>query len=494
MTTRAVFRRRNSSVALAQIPSLCALWDANLGAVKGCSAEFTRANSEYLSIADNAALSMGAGVRFTIAGWYYPTVDAPAGSHHGILTKWWYTGNKREYMVYLNHSGANSTYSFAVSADGTTPTILSTGTITLNQWVFICCTYDGANISISLNNGTPATAAYSADVNDNVSTLLIGAMDGGGTPDRFADARMASWGIWKRVLTAGEITSLYNSGAGRLYTDLSTSDKVSLQAWWDLGEGSDGTGAVTRNDSHGTNHLTDNNTVASNEGLIVSTCGDGDPVTRWRNQVGLGTTYDLTQTTHTTKPVWKPNIFGSNAGIYFVTDDVMINAALGALLAGADKAMTIVAALKMTAVAANNGIACICENSTGVPYRCLKAINDGVTWQMYNRDDSSSGKTYNASGTVNTDACVVAAQWGGDTFLGKFARNSKALDAGGDQDVGTLTSTRFVAGASRKYGAVAPLEPLSGHIGLLMVFNAALTQAQLNTAVAYAAQWAGVTV
>lgn len=49
-------------------------------------------------------------------------------------------------------------------------------------------------------------------------------------------------------------------GASPLLTD--------LVAYWKLDESSNGTGAVTRNDSVGTNHLTDNNTTPSGTGLI----------------------------------------------------------------------------------------------------------------------------------------------------------------------------------------------------------------------------------
>ena len=41
-----------------------------------------------------------------------------------------------------------------------------------------------------------------------------------------------------------------------------------LISYWKLDETSDGSGAVTRNDSHSTNHLTDNNTTASGTGKI----------------------------------------------------------------------------------------------------------------------------------------------------------------------------------------------------------------------------------
>jgi len=43
---------------------------------------------------------------------------------------------------------------------------------------------------------------------------------------------------------------------------------TSLVSYWKLDETSDGSGAVTRNDSHGINHLTDNGTTASGTGNL----------------------------------------------------------------------------------------------------------------------------------------------------------------------------------------------------------------------------------
>ena len=70
---------------------------------------------------------------------------------------------------------------------------------------------------------------------------------------------------WNRVLTADEITWLYNSGSGRSYSDISNSNPgtANLVGDWSMDETSG-----TRVDSHGSNDLTDNNTVGSATGVI----------------------------------------------------------------------------------------------------------------------------------------------------------------------------------------------------------------------------------
>lgn len=57
-------------------------------------------------------------------------------------------------------------------------------------------------------------------------------------------------------------------GAGAGAASIADGLKTRLMAYWKLDEASDGSGAVTRNDSIGANHLTDTNTVVSSAGII----------------------------------------------------------------------------------------------------------------------------------------------------------------------------------------------------------------------------------
>lgn len=59
------------------------------------------------------------------------------------------------------------------------------------------------------------------------------------------DGRIANVGVWRRILTAAEITDLYNSGAGKTYAQITAAEKASLVSYWNLDEASG-----TRFDSH----------------------------------------------------------------------------------------------------------------------------------------------------------------------------------------------------------------------------------------------------
>jgi hypothetical protein len=65
-------------------------------------------------------------------------------------------------------------------------------------------------------------------------------------------------GVWGGVLTEQQHSDLFNSGNGKSYADLTTAEKVGLVSYWNLDEVSG-----NRADSHGSNTLTDNNTVTS---------------------------------------------------------------------------------------------------------------------------------------------------------------------------------------------------------------------------------------
>jgi hypothetical protein len=83
-----------------------------------------------------------------------------------------------------------------------------------NEWYFLVATFDGNNISISLNAGTPVT-----EVNTGTSfgaTQEIGVINNGVINDYrlAAGSKMDEFGIWDRVLTYAEIVELYNNGSG----------------------------------------------------------------------------------------------------------------------------------------------------------------------------------------------------------------------------------------------------------------------------------------
>lgn len=175
------------------------------------AAQFTAANSEYLSVADSAALSTG-DIDFTICAWVY--LDSKSSSRLIVSKGTLATAAATEYWV--DHLASTDRFRFGVSTGAALATVSADvlGAPSLATWYFVVAWHDsvGNTINISVNNGAANSAAHSAGVQDSTQPFQIGAAAG---PSGFMDGRVDEVGVWKKVLTAAERTLMYNGGSGR---------------------------------------------------------------------------------------------------------------------------------------------------------------------------------------------------------------------------------------------------------------------------------------
>lgn len=227
------------------------------GGDTGIAASFDAANSESLTIPDNTSLSTG-DIDFTMAGWFY--FDS-FPSNEKLTGKW--VGGQQEWTIQWASGGGN-VLRFSVSSDGSDlDSIFDShlGTPSLNIWYFVVVWHDASanTINIQIDDDTADSLAHSTGVFDGTAPFRIGVSD-----SDFFDGRSASVGFWKRILTSSEKTFMHNSGFGRRYDDIGITGtdcadcKTSLEGWWNQDEISG-----TRDDSHGSNNLTDSNSVTS---------------------------------------------------------------------------------------------------------------------------------------------------------------------------------------------------------------------------------------
>jgi hypothetical protein len=206
--------------------------------------QFTAASTQYASITDNAALSMGAGVRCTFCAWAkHDTVAAD----QVLISKGRNLGGAAAFEYSLNYESALTRYVFRVTNGAVTANRQFNGIvpITAGVWRFVAATYDGTNINISVNGAAFESTAFSADIWDSTFPLRLGANSLAG---QLMNGAMDAVGVWKRALSLAEIQTLYKGGVGMAYQDLSTSLKTSLVAFYNL----DSNFA----DSHGASTLT----------------------------------------------------------------------------------------------------------------------------------------------------------------------------------------------------------------------------------------------
>lgn len=438
-------------------------WAADLSPTTlaaGMAAQFTAANLEYLSIADNTSLSMG-DIDFTCAGWVYFDTLVGATRNYGLIGKYTTVTNNREYLVALN---TNNNLTFIVSSDGTGAntasatdlTALSTGT-----WYFVVGWHDATNnlIGISVNNNNPTTTAWANGVLDSTTPFNLGNW---GNNTQYHDGRMCGVGIWKRVLTAAERTALYNSGNGLTYDQLRAAGlNSSLISYWELNEPSG-----TRNDSHGTNHLTDNNTVTTSAGLILNAISQVNDLS--------GNGRHLVQATQAKKPVYRGPFSTYQAGWALDgVDDLFTADAIGTALTGEDIPFTIVTVFSPTATTANNDMWSLGSSASSNPY-VFHRMDAGPAYGTQIRDDTGlAGGTKNWSGTLASTAALHASIVMTTGTLGNaFVDGTPTGTADADVNVGTLTLNQFGVGALWRQTAS---QFFTGTIKEVMVFNRVLS-------------------
>lgn len=181
----------------------------------GNCADFERDDSEYLSIADNAALSCG-DVDFTFACWINPESSlrgrtiAGKGANASVNMEWRASG-----------FGSFDRLSFAVGYSGNNSrSVAQDGSIATGVWHLLVVWHDSVNnlIGISWDGAAATTTAHSDGVNDGVHTLCLG--KGGSNDAGHMDGLMDDAVFLKGyVLSNTEIAELWNSGAGVAFAD-----------------------------------------------------------------------------------------------------------------------------------------------------------------------------------------------------------------------------------------------------------------------------------
>jgi hypothetical protein len=129
----------------------------------------------------------------------------------------------RGINVRVGGSDPDGTIGLSIKSDN--GFMVNTGSISFNQtlstgtWYMITLTCDhslsSANYQVSVNGTGQGTANRSVLGSGNNAEHSTKIMRRGGSSDGFVNADIDEMSIWNRLLTADEITSLYNSNSGR---------------------------------------------------------------------------------------------------------------------------------------------------------------------------------------------------------------------------------------------------------------------------------------
>lgn len=249
--------------------NLVAWFDPSFGAYANSAARFTAASSQNLT--RDMILGVSYNTDWSLCFWVKPV--GVAGSQ-GLVQK---NAPGASFRVFIS----GSTYSQDWSGG---PSYTSGAAFfAADTWCQVTLTYQGTGDKKirTYKNGTlvdtsAANAGTQSD-SDAGQPLYIGSLGGG----NYLDGSMDSWGFWSRELPAGDVTSVYNSGSGKAYADLTTAEKVSLVSWYDFS-----TTASLVTDAHGSNTLTNTGSVTCDAGIVAGECVESDPVYQWTARAG----------------------------------------------------------------------------------------------------------------------------------------------------------------------------------------------------------------
>jgi hypothetical protein len=167
------------------------------------------ASAQSFSIADNASVSLG-DIDCTITGWFNATT-LPV---FDFVSKDIEAGSDREYLV--GYNGSRMRFGVFSSAGAFTQVVANTfGGLSTGTWYFIAAWHDAVNNVLGISvNGTADTLSYSNGIRDAAARFAIGSR---GAISNRLDGSIDEIGLWKRMLTSGERSQIYNAGSGLAY-------------------------------------------------------------------------------------------------------------------------------------------------------------------------------------------------------------------------------------------------------------------------------------
>ena len=180
------------------------------GKISNC-ASLDAANLEFLSRASNASLQAG-DISFTFAAWVQSSTFTIGET---VLGKGPVAGNG-PYKLFTVALTPRLNFSVFDGSSVGSVTANTFGDMSINTWYFVVGWHDSVanQLGISINATTADTQAWTTGTNVETNGFSIGKF---GEATEYWTGLIDEVGFWKRVLSAAEITSLYNAGAGRTY-------------------------------------------------------------------------------------------------------------------------------------------------------------------------------------------------------------------------------------------------------------------------------------
>lgn len=173
-----------------------------------------KANTKYVSFADNANVDFLNKSPYTLETWAYITEAAGSGNYPGFMNHESGIPNRDGYNLYYT-DGAPGVTSFSherfVNGNADRGEYAEANTAALNKWKHILVTFDGTNIAFYIDGIRRSNNAITLGNISNSQVLLTGADRGG----QRLDGRQSVIRIYNRALSGSEVVQNYNAVKGR---------------------------------------------------------------------------------------------------------------------------------------------------------------------------------------------------------------------------------------------------------------------------------------
>ena len=165
----------------------------------------------------------GAGNDWSVSLWFNAR-NGFASSGVGTMIGWHNSAASTDGIFWIREIyNPNRALSLAIDDDWQIVQAESTATLSTNTWYHVVTTWNNATNTVSqyIDDGNLITAT---DINvANLPTaampFAIGAQANNTNGNRY-EGNLWAIGIWDTILTASDVSYLFNSGTGRLYADL----------------------------------------------------------------------------------------------------------------------------------------------------------------------------------------------------------------------------------------------------------------------------------
>jgi hypothetical protein len=149
--------------------------------------------------------------QFTIAFWCRPT-SVPGATSALITNAITTAAGQYDYVILALATTAQLEVSFQGGDGGV---VFSATNLTIGAWNLIVIWRDAATLSVQLNNGAIATAAFTPTITSSLDRLYLGATSGfSQTGEDFFAGDLDSLMVWDRVLLPAERGHVWNNGNG----------------------------------------------------------------------------------------------------------------------------------------------------------------------------------------------------------------------------------------------------------------------------------------